>query len=512
VLWRLWSFVSGLPIGAFAALATSPDAATATTRLPWGAAAGGLLVVVATALLARRRDDESDRGRHLAAAASAGWLAVPAGVAWWLGFAPGPASWLGGCVVVLGIALWRGSRAIGPAGGPLRQVLLATGWVAVGSLAALAIGTATAAARGARVLPAPPSLAGERSDPAAPTGTESLPSCVPRSRVVRTLLDSGAHPSLSADGRFVWFDAPAAGDAVRRQIHRFARTSGSVECWTCGEPGNNVRPQAGDRGLALVFESDRAASWLHPDDSEIFLLGTDRHEPSRQLTFHRGPDEWPRLGPDARLVLWSRRELGRYQVMSARLRSDHGELRLDSADVLATGGAEWIAPLGWAPAANLLVLGHGNPFAPLTGLAVDLATGVVSPLGEDLTASAAFTADGAWLAFATTRGRHWAGALPKQLGFVLGRWARPPARNQPLLRGTGVRIGPTAQPAAAAALELPGELMEWGAPTGISLGPDARWLVLGQRRTAGGRSDERLVEISWTCDETAFARSRETKR
>jgi hypothetical protein len=499
--------VSGLPLGALAVIATSPNASAAAARAPWGAAAGGILLVVVTEWLARRRNDESDRGRHLAVAASAAWLAVPAGVAWWLGFAPGPVPWLVVCIAVLALSLWRGAHAIGPAGGPTRQVLGAAAWIALGAVAALALGMVVAAAPGAQITPPTPRLVTTVYDLDATVATQPLPSCAPAPREVRTLLETGARPSLSPDGRFVWFDATVAGEEGRRQIHRLDRTTREVDCWTCGEPGNNVRPDAGDSGLALVFESDREANWLSPDDSEIFLLGTTRRGLSRRLTFRPGPDERPRLGPSSRLVVWSRRDAGRYEVVSAALRSGHGGILLGNVAVLATGGAAWIAPLAWAPNARTLVLGRGNPFAPLEGIAVDLATGDVAALGDDLAPSAAFVADGDWMAFPTAQGGHWAGALPRSLGFALAPWARSRSREHSLLHGTGVRSGPTEEPTAAHALTLPGELQQWGAPTGLALAPDGRSFVLGQRREESGGVDERLLEISLDCDGTAFARS-----
>ncbi len=512
MLWRLWSFLSGLPLGGFAAIATSPDTETAAARAPWGAAAGGLLLVLITAWLARRRDDDSDRGRHLAMAASAGWLAIPAGVASWLGFAPGPVPWLGACIVVLGLALWRGARAIGPGGGLLRQAVGAIAWIALGAVVALVVGASVAAVRGGRVTAPSARLAGTLYDLDAVVVTQPLPSCNPTPRTVRTLLESGARPSLSPNGRILWFDAPVADEEGRRQIHRLDRETGDVTCWTCGEPGNNMRPDAGDSGLALVFESDREADWRSPDDTEIFLLATERQGPSRRLTFRPGPDEWPRLGPRSQWVVWSQRDSGRYQVVSAGLRSGHGGILLGNAGVLATGGAEWIAPLGWAPNGRTLVMGRGNPFAPLEGLAVDPATGTVVGLGDDLAPSAAFVADGGWLAFPTAQGGHWAGALPRFLGFALAPWARARSREQSLLHGTGIRSGPTSDPTTTRALTLSEELADWGAPTGLALEPDGRGLILGQRRARSGRIDERLLEISLDCNGTAFARSLEKPR
>ena len=53
----------------------------APLHLVWGALGGGVLLAVVVSLLARGHDDEFERGRHLAAATSFGWAAVPAAVA-----------------------------------------------------------------------------------------------------------------------------------------------------------------------------------------------------------------------------------------------------------------------------------------------------------------------------------------------------------------------------------------------------------------------------------------------
>jgi len=507
VLWRLWSFVCGVPLGVFAALASTPDPATAAARAPWGGLAGGGLLLLATSLLARWRDDELDRGRHLAAAASAGWLAVPAGLAWWQGFAPGAAGWLGLCAVALVIALWRGARALGPAGGLPRQALRALGFVAGGAVAAIALGAVLAAVGGSGIEPPAPRLATMLYDLDAAVATRPLPACGAEPRSVRVLLDRGAHPALSPDGRTVWFDAPAPQAGGRRQIHRLERASGEVTCWTCDEPGNNVRPSVGTPGLALVFDSDRHATWLHPDDTELYLAGTERPLPARRLTFRRGADERALLAPGSRLLAWSRREGGRYAVVAAALRSGHGGLLLGNVGVLARGGAEWTAPLAWAPDARTLVFARGNPFAPLAGVAFDPATGAQAELGAALAPAASFVADGGWLAFATTQGRHVAGALPAALGFALGPYAA--AHPEPLRDGTGVRSGPSADPAAASALELPEALARWGEPTGLALDPDGGGFVLGQRRAGPNGVEERLVEVMLSCGGTALARAPE---
>jgi hypothetical protein len=511
VLWRFWSFVSGLPLGAFAAIAWAPDAAAAAAWAPWGALAGGLLLALATTLLARFGDDEPERGRHLAMAASAGWLAVPAGLAWWLGFAPGRSGWLGLCVGVLAIALWRGARALGPAGGLLRQAARAALFVAGGALAALGIGVAAATLRGAGVSEPSPRLAALVYELDAAVATRPLPSCAAEPRATRVLLAQGAHPVLSPDGRFVWFDAPSVESGGRRQIHRLERASGAVECWTCGEPGNNVRPHAGDSGLALVFDSDRAATWLHPDDTDVYLAATARKMASRRLTFRPGPDERALLGPGSRLLIWSRRDGGRFELASAALRSGHGGILLGKVGVLALGGAEWIAPLAWASDGRTLVYARGNPFGALAGAAFDPATGEVTPIGDGLAPAASFVADGGWLAVATSQGGHWGGALPAALGFALGPRATALSLREPLRTGSGVRSGPAAEPASATALALPLELAAWGEPTGLALAADGEAFVLGQRRAGAAGSEERLVEVTLSCGGTAFARSREAR-
>ena len=509
MLWRTWSFASGLPIGALAGLVALRD--PQRLGLGWCAAAAGVALAVAVSLLARVNDDEAERPRHLAAAASAGWAALPASIAVLAGFGPGPWLYLAAAVAALAIALFAGARSIGAAGGPVRWLARAGVAIALGALAAPALGAAAAAARGSGVPPLPGAFRNFVLDMDAAVATRPLPVCGDAPIRTAVILDRGAHPSLSPDGAAVWFDASVEAEQGRRQIHRLDRRSGEVICWSCGEPGNNVRPSAGDTGVSLVFESDRDASWRHPDDTNLQLAATGAvgsRPPSRQLTFSLGPDERPLLGPGSQVVAWSRRSGGRYQVVGASIRSGHGGVLLGEPSPLFEGGAQWVAPLAWSRDGRTLVVARGNPFAPLAAVALDPASGATGALGDDAAPAASLDGDGGWLVLATARGGHWAGALPASLGFALAPWAELLGRREPLRTTTGIRSGPAGAPwlagpaPAAKMLRLPDEVAAWGEPTGIALEPDGSGLVIGQRRAAG---DERLVSVSFECARTAAA-------
>jgi len=511
LLWRTWSFVSGLPMGALAGLvllrAPSPLA------LAWCAAAGGVALVVAVSLLARWRDDETERPRHLAAASSAGWTALPAAGAVVAGFGPGAWLYLAAVLAALCVALLAGARSIGGAGGPLRWLVRALVAAVLGAIAAPLLGAAAAAARGSGVPPLPGTLRSFIFDVDAAVPTRPLPICSDAPVHTRVILDRGAHPSLSPDGSTLWFDAPVEAEQGRRQIHRLERSTGQVVCWSCGEPGNNTRPSAGDSGVSLVFESDRDASWWHPDDTNVQLATTGTvapRPPSHQLTFSPGPDGHPVLGPGSQVVAWSRRSGGRYQVVGAAIRSGHGGVLLGQPSPLFEGGAQWVAPLAWSTDGRTLVVARGNPFAPLAAVALDPATGAALALGDDAAPAASLDADGGWLALATARGGHWAGALPAGLGFALAPWAQALARSQALRTTTGLRSGPAGADWLAGAapsakmLRLPEDVAAWGEPTGIALERDGSGVVIGQRR---GADEERLVSVSLECAQTAAASS-----
>lgn len=501
MLWRLWAFVSGLPVGAALAL----DFLPAAGPMAIGAAAlvGGVLLAAIASWLARR-DAEPDRGHHLAAAASLGWLGVAAGAASWLAW-PG-ALWSLAPVAALAAALFAGARTPGPASGPMGWVLRAAAALGLGAIAAAAVAVLVALASGRDSEPGG-RFASVLYAVDATVVPRALPICDPTPRAVTLLHAAGAHPVMTPDDRFVYFDAAVASDGGRRQIHRLERAGGAVTCVTCGEPGNNQRPSINSAGVSMVFESDRHATWRRPDETDLYLAGvatrSEKPDPGRRLSFTPGPDGHPIFGPGPQMVTWSQRADGRYRVVSATIRSGHGGILLGTTGVLVDGGAQWIAPLAWGADARTLVVARGNPFAVLTGTAHDLAGRATRVLGEDFAPAAALDGDGAWLAFATARNRHAAGAVPDWLGFALAPWAETSELRAPLRDTTAVQSGPAETPSDAAGLLLPEEVAAWGEPTGLAMLGDASALVLGQRRAGAAGVEERLLEIEFACAQVA---------
>jgi hypothetical protein len=145
-----------------------------------------------------------------------------------------------------------------------------------------------------------------------------------------------------------------------------------------------------------------------------------------------------------------------------------------------------------------VVFVRGNPLGTQAAYRLDPATGVESMLGEGAVAAPAGTsADGGWLALPTSTDAGLVARLPGWLGFVLAPLALASGGPPGALEGSGVRAG---EPSAAGAdLDL-GALGGWGWPTGVSLVPDGRRIVLGQQRRTPNGVEERLVEAALDCD------------
>jgi 8-oxo-dGTP pyrophosphatase MutT (NUDIX family) len=434
---------------------------------------------------------------------AAGGIPVGALVAWVVLGAPAS-------VTVLAVGGAGGAFALCLAGVVARRAAIRGSaarrlWTFAVSAAALGLGAAALVGIAAAV--AARSEAGYRVTEAgaaaiydldASVATRPLPRCAAKPRRIEVLLNRGARPRLAGDGDRLWFDARTPDG--RRQLHRLDRRSGRVVCWTCGEAGNNWRPAPAETGSGVAFETDRHASWWDPTNTEIHLVSGRGEAPerrSRRLTFGPGPDGHAVFRPAARRLLWSRREGLGYAVVSAPIRSVHGGLILGGIARVASGGAAWTAPLAWSPDARSLVVARGNPFGTVAARRLDLATGREADLGSDIAlGGVAFTGDGGWVAVATARRARSAGRLPSRLGFLLAPWADRVERDRPLYRDSGIRVGEPWAPGAP--LEL-GEFAGWGGPTGLALSPDGTVLILGQRRSVGGRIEERLLEITLAC-------------
>jgi len=492
--------VAGLAPGALAVVAFAPrppDPSPLAVEL--GALAGGVLLLVAATLLARRPQDEPDRGAHFARAASAGLVAIPAGVASLLGLAPGPRPLALAVLALLALALFAASRRRAPAGGVAGQLAAALSAL-VGGAAAVLLVAGLIAAFGAPEVVADAARQHAVYDHDATVATIAFPSCAPRAERVEVIASTGAHPRLAAGGALLFFDAP--GPTGRRQIHRRRAASGETRCLTCGEPGNNRHPAPNAEGTVVLFDSDRHATWLRPSDTELHLLnvpGAERGVASRRITYSPGPDERPILAPATNTLAWSRGEGGAYRVVSSGIVSGHGSLQVGGIATLAAGGAHWVAPLGWAPDARTLAVVRGNPLGPGRAEASDPATEAPVPLGDTASTPSAlsFNQDGGWFALATARRSATAGLLHETLGFALapalsavdGECARFHAGTEVLWGATGGEPRP---------VDL-GESAAWGWPTGLSLEPDGTGFVLGQRRGDGDGVEERLIAVRLDC-------------
>ncbi|MGH0036227.1 MAG: hypothetical protein ACQGVK_14470 [Myxococcota bacterium] len=495
MLWGIWSVVCGGPLGLLLAAALLPGGSAGLT--PWAALGAGLVLAAIHLGLARRRDDDPARPVHLAAASSIGWLAAPACALEWLGLPPAAPFSLAVCVLAVGAAFALAVRAVGPC--PARRVL---GRAAL----ALAVGGVTwpLVSAGAGVLGAPEPIQGERLADAiydfdARVATKRLPDCRQRVDRVEVLASSGARPRWTRDGETVWYDA--RGPEGRRQVHRLRLATGQSQCWTCGQPGNNVRPDPSPDGSILVFDSDRHAGPERPWNTELYrapALGQAPPANARRLTFDPGPDESARLGPSPAVIAWSRGENGRYAVVSGSIAQGHGGVRLRTPGVVVSGAAGWASPLAWSADARSLVAVRGNPYRALDAVRIDLATGEKTTIARSVSglAGVGFSADGGWLAVATTQRIRAAGALPAWLGAAMARFATREVLDGVLFRGTGLATGPAAGPLHE--LDL-GELGAWGAPSGVALSPSGESLVLGQRRATDAGVEERLALVHLAC-------------
>ncbi|MCP3986144.1 MAG: hypothetical protein GY723_17305 [bacterium] len=496
MIWWLWSGFAGLPVGALAVLAFVGAASPAS--IGGGALTSGVLLVVLLALIARRTGEGTERVRHLAGGSTFGLAALPACLASLLGLAPGAPVLLFLVLLLLILALLAAVRRGGPGPGLFRQGAMAL-TVVLGATVVIVLLTGFGAALGSEAPPPSAQLTTEILDVDAQLATLPLPECSRELTDFEVLLENGAHPRFDPEENRIWYDA--ATQTAGRQIFWHDLATGTSQCWTCGEQGNNYRPAVGYRGTGMVFVTDRHASWRHPRNTELHAIGTQGQVPgsgSRRLTDHPGADDHAWIGPASGRVLWSRETNGGYALVTTTVRTGHGGLRLGESSVMMPGGSEWVAPLAWSPDARTFLLVRGNPYQPPTALSLDPTTGEMDSLGRELAwgGGASFNGDGSFLALATTQRNRTLGLLPAQLGFLLAATATRDEMHEPLFLGTGIELGEVG--GERLELEL-GELASWGEPTGISLSRDSRSLLLGQRRARGSEVEERILRLTLSC-------------
>ena len=293
-------------------------------------------------------------------------------------------------------------------------------------------------------------------------------SCEPRAASVR-LLGAGSAPRLDAAARFVWFEAP--GPDGRAQVFRLERATRRAECLSCDEPGNNRRPAPHPTARAVVFDTDRWASWRRPFDRELMVLTADEgaRRPARRLTWDAAADTHALYDPSGLGIAWSRRTLvGR--ALRAPIKLGHGSLSLGRRVVLARGGLTAATPLAWSPDARAFVWAGGFATARWVER-VDFAASTrdALPAASAFDASVTFSADGE-LSLRAERAR---GAT---------------------------RVWLEARGSSAHEVAL-GDAAGWGEPTGVALVGDGSAFALGQRRAAA----ERIVWVELACASGASA-------
>jgi hypothetical protein len=492
VFW-IWAFVCGLPLGVLGFLALP---AASLSWLPACAGAGGVALAAAGWLAERFGIHAPDRGRHLARAVSVGWAALPAALGSWLSLGPGAPAGLALLVGVVVVLLHRAGRSSGPGAGfagQLRAVLLALFFGTVG----FAAWAGLLAGWSGRAADAPPSEARARYvyDLDARVATRPLPICEGAARLVDTIA-SGARPALAADGA-LWFDAPDA--AGRRQVRRRDPVTGEIGCFTCDQPGNNVRPRPAAGAQRVVFETDRHAALLRPIDRDLYLMTAPGPPPAVRLhrvTYGGSADLYGGISPGGQALVWSSADGGVWAVVTAGLGTGHGGITVGPPKVLVPGGSEWIAPLAWSADARHLALLRGGPNRFGRGELLDPATGETRPLevGDDHLVDVAFSGDGGFLAAVSARPDAWASAIPGKLGVLTapigllrGSTAAAP------LRDTALHVGET-RGGSLRRVTL-GEAGGWGYPTGVALTADGTRVYVGQRRGGAAGAEERILEL-----------------
>jgi len=500
-----WAFIAGLPVGALLGwvLLGAPHSSKSPEQLLYCALGFGILWALLISSISLFREGEPGGRRHVAIAGSSALVGVPALFA---AVAQLSAGWMliSTVFAVMGIGFLYGFWTSAQPGGWLRQILFALGFTVVGGMMVFGTALLVATSRAMPPLYDEPRAAAIY-DIDARVVNRPLPTCGSDPQKIEVLLDRGARPRLGGEGRFVWFDAAVEG---ARQIHRLELESRDLQCWTCGEAGNNLRPAPVKGVKAVVFETDRYTSLWEPFNTELqgIEAGSGPSSPSRRLTRNTGPDDHAIAGPERNRIVWSQLNAGRYAIVTARLQRRVQGFSFGSVETLEAGGSAWLAPAAWSPNARAMVVVEGNPFRPLAAHSIDFATGLITSMAGDLTSAGAvaFNGDGSWMVTVREKERAARGPLgwlAPVAGFVLAAHATVREREGPLLRVAEPTVRLSKFGSVGVDVSL-GKHGNWGAITGLTATADGTQIILGQQATTRERNagpKERLLLLTLAC-------------
>lgn len=213
------------------------------------------------------------------------------------------------------------------------------------------------------------------------------------------------NPSWGPAGAWVVFESDAMS---YRDLFRVARDGSGLTRLTDAEHGS-FEPDVSADGARIAFGTSRDGN------AEVYTMAADGSD-VRRLTDHPADDVSPRWSRDGQQLAWISRRDGRARVWLTDGRGAERPLRPnpDEAEDL---------DLAWSPAGNrLAVTVTTGPKAVLVEV-VEVATGtVVARLdGEGPDEHPAWSPDGRWLAFSSSRG----GSPAIWLATADGQAARP---------------------------------------------------------------------------------------
>ena len=226
--------------------------------------------------------------------------------------------------------------------------------------------------------------------------------------------------------------------------------------------------------------------------------------PRRRCRPSGSPSTRPRiarrvLGPEGGLLVWSRQEDGRQELVGAGIRGGHGGILLGAPTAVARGGLAAVMPLAWSSDARSVIFVRGNPLGTPAAFRLDPATGVETPIGDAAVGAPAGTsAMAAGSRWPPARPRGLVARLPAWLGFAIAPLATV-LRARRCIARRDAAYGSESRPSQAIP-SISASCPRGARPRGVALDPSGTSLVLGQRRVTPAGVEERLVEAQLDCD------------